>query len=282
MTTYVFPGQGSQARGMGKDLFNEFPDLVKEANQILGYDIALLCLEDSQNQLNNTLYTQPALFLVNALSYLKKQASSSSKPSFVAGHSLGEYSALFAAEVFDFATGLRLVQKRGELMSQASGGGMAAIVGLSAEQVQQHLQENALNNISIANYNSYTQIVISGLKTEIEKAQPIFEKAGAMLVLPLKVSGAFHSAYMSQAEQQFATFLQQFTLAAPKIPVIANIDAKPYAGTDLNHYLTQQITHPVQWTESINYLLTQGETQFEEVGPGTVLTGLIKRIQQKK
>lgn len=282
MTTYVFPGQGSQVRGMGKDLFSQFPELVEQANSILGYDIVNLCTHDPEQLLQKTNYTQPALFTVNALTFLSKQNAGAPKPHFTAGHSLGEYNALFAAGVFDFATGLKLVQKRGALMSQAIGGGMAAIIGLTAEKIQSILQEQHLNTISIANYNSHSQIVISGLKTDVDQALPLFEKAGAMLVVPLKVSGAFHSPYMSAAEQEFATFLQQFSFSSPTIPVIANINAKPYAASDIQTNLTKQITHSVQWTDTIQYLLKQGETHFEEIGPGKVLMGLIQRIQQGK
>jgi len=282
MTTYVFPGQGSQVRGMGKDLFPQFPELVAEANQILGYDIVSLCVDDPDQKLQQTNYTQPALFIVNALTYLSKQRSGAAAPNYTAGHSLGEYNALFAAGVFDYVTGIKLVQKRGKLMSQAQGGGMAAIVGFSADQVKSVLEKNNLNSIAIANYNTHTQIVISGLKTDIDQAIPIFEQAGVTMVVPLKVSGAFHSPYMSQAEQQFSQFIQSFLFAPPKIPVIANIDAQPYSADNIKSNLTKQITHSVRWTDSINYLLKQGETMFEEMGPGKVLRGLIQKIQQGK
>lgn len=280
MTTYVFPGQGSQIRGMGSSLFSEFPDIVQKANDILGYYIETLCLEDPKEQLNQTEYTQPALYVVNALSYLKKIKETGKKPNFVAGHSLGEYNALFAADVFDFGTGLKLVQKRGQLMSQAKNGGMAAIVGLKSEDVQAILQKNNLATITIANYNSNTQVVISGPKDDVTKAQHLFETGGAMLVMPLKVSGAFHSPYMKGAQQEFTTFLQGFTFAQPAIPIIANVTAKPYDANEIHFLLANQITHPVKWTQSIEYLLGQGETTFEEIGPGKVLAGLIRRIQQ--
>lgn len=280
MTTYLFPGQGSQSKGMGGSLFSEFPDLVKKADQILGYSIESLCLNDPYDQLNKTEYTQPALYVVNALTYLKKINDSGKKPDYVAGHSLGEYNALFAAEVFDFEMGLRLVQKRGELMSHAKGGKMAASVGLSPTQVQDILQKNVLSNISIANYNSNTQVVISGPHDEILNAQTLFEKAGAMLFLPLKVSGAFHSNYMTTAQHHFTDWLGGFTFNAPKISVIANVTAEPYAPNDISSYLSRQITHSVLWSQTIEYLLKQGETSFEEIGPGTVLMGLVRRIQK--
>lgn len=279
MTTYVFPGQGSQTRGMGAELFPEFTDLVQKADQILGYSIQSLCLEGPEEKLNQTNYTQPALFVVNALSYLKKVKETGTKPNYLAGHSLGEYNALFAADVFDFATGLKLVQERGRLMSQATGGGMAAVVGLKSADVEKIITDNNLSQVSVANYNCNTQAVITGPKDTVANAQSIFEKAGAMFIL-LKVSGAFHSPFMGTAQQHFTQFLQQFTFHSPKIPVIANITANPYQTSEIQNHLANQITHPVQWTKTIEYLLQQGETQFEEVGPGKVLNGLIRRIQK--
>ncbi|MHB1222356.1 MAG: ACP S-malonyltransferase [Gammaproteobacteria bacterium] len=276
MTTYLFPGQGSQARGMGGDLFCEFSDLTQKTSDILGYSITELCLEDPEEKLGHTNYTQPALYVVNALTYLKK----ADKPTYVAGHSLGEYNALFAADVFDFETGLKLVQKRGELMSQATGGGMAAVVGMKSDDIQTLLQSKRLDNISIANYNSNMQIVISGPKADIDAAKLIFEEAGAKLFIPLKVSGAFHSSYMNDAQTIFTDFLKTFNFQAPTIPVIANITATPYEAQDIQTNLAKQITHPVRWTKTIEYLLAQGETEFVEIGPGTVLAGLVKRIQK--
>lgn len=280
MTTYVFPGQGAQVRGMGKALFAEFPDLVQSANNILNYSIETLCIEDPNEQLNKTNYTQPALYVVNALSYKKKLQDTGKTPDYVSGHSLGEYNALLAAGVFDFTTGLQLVKKRGDLMSQATGGGMAAIVGLKGDEVQAILEENNLNHITIANYNSCKQIVISGLIDAVRAAEPIFLKAGATLFIPLKVSGAFHSPYMSEAQQEFADFLNTFTFTPPTIPVIANINAKPYEANQLYANLAKHIVSPVLWTQSIEYLINQGETVFEEIGPGKVLSGLISRIQK--
>jgi len=278
MTAYIFPGQGSQCKGMGGSLFDEFPEMVEKTDAVLGYSIKTLCLEDPQQQLNQTQYTQPALYVVNTLSYLKKQMMGQS-PDIVAGHSLGEYNALLAANVFDFETGLKLVKRRGELMSQANGGGMAAVVGLKTSQIESSLQQSGLANITIANYNSHTQMVLSGPKYEIDSTQPLFENAGAILFMPLKVSGAFHSAYMQPAQQQFESYLKQFHFSAPTIPVIANLHAKPYQTSDIILNLANQITQPVRWTAIIEHLLTQGESTFEEIGPGQVLTGLIRRIR---
>lgn len=280
MGTYVFPGQGSQTKGMGGTLFSEFPELVQEANSILGYSIEELCLENPDNRLTQTEYTQPALFTVNALSFFKKVKESGKSPDYVAGHSLGEYNALFAAKAIDFKTGLMLVQKRGSLMSSATGGGMAAVIGLKAEDVQKILQEENLINLAIANYNSYTQVVISGPKDDVKSAEPIFLKKGAKLYIPLKVSGAFHSSLMNQAKQQFAEFIQKYSFSPPTIPVIANINARPYQHNAIQSTLANQITGAVMWTQTIEYLLSQGETHFEEIGPGKVLGGLISRIQK--
>lgn len=278
MTTFVFPGQGSQKLGMGQELFECYPALIEAANTVLGYDIKRLCLEDPQQQLNQTQYTQPALYVVNALSYLKKMEDTAAKPNYLAGHSLGEYNALFAAEVFDFITGLKLVQKRGLLMSQATSGGMAAIIGLNEPQINEILKN--CPHINIANYNSHTQYVISGPKHDIEQSLHLFEEAGASMVVPLKVSGAFHSPLMATAGEQFKLFLQEFNFNSPTIPVIANTTAKPYENGDaVVNQLAKQMTSSVLWTATIQFLMQQGETEFVEVGPGAVLTGLIRRIR---
>lgn len=277
MSIYLFPGQGSQVKGMGETLFSEFPDITAIADDILGYSIAEVCLMGDE-RLHQTQYTQPALYTVNALTYFKK-IRELPRPLYTAGHSLGEYNALLAAEVFDFATGLKLVQKRGELMSKADNGGMAAIIGLTSDKVQEILINENLSTITIANYNSYTQIVIAGPKNAIISAQALFENAGASLYIPLKVSGAFHSPLMQPAQEAFTQFLNQFTFAEPCIPVIANVNANPYRSQEIASLLAQQITSSVQWTTIIETFLKQGINDFLEVGPGTILTGLIRRIQ---
>lgn len=282
MITYVFPGQGSQQKGMGQGLFEQYQHLTDQADQILGYSIEKLCTEKSYLDLNHTQYTQPALYVVNALSYLKRAEETGRKPDFAAGHSLGEYNALFAAGAFDFVTGLRLVKKRGELMGRITGGGMAAVIGLSKEQVTAVLEEHRLRDIDVANENTPRQIVISGQKNEIEKARTVFENIkDVKLFHPLNVSGAFHSRYMNKAKQEFKQFIDSFHFAPLAIPVISNAYAEPYHQDRLKETLSEQMDSTVKWTDSIRFLMGRGEMEFEEIGPGTVLTGLIHRIKNE-
>lgn len=278
MITWVFPGQGSQEKGMGATLFDEFAEFTKQADSILGYSIKELCLEDPHRQLNQTQYTQPALYVVNALSYFQKVQQTGLSPDFVAGHSLGEYNALLAAGGVDFATGLKLVKKRGELMSQAQNGTMAAVINFPVEKMEAIFKEHELTGIDIANYNAPSQIVIAGLKEDINRIGEIFETIKVRCVI-LNVSAAFHSRYMREAQEQFESFLKEFEFSSLKIPVISNVHAQPYPQTEIAWNLAQQMTHSVNWLDSIRYLMGQGEMVFEEVGPGKVLTKLVAKIQ---
>jgi trans-AT polyketide synthase/acyltransferase/oxidoreductase domain-containing protein len=276
---YVFPGQGSQKKGMGEGLFERFPALVSAADAELGYSLRELCLADPEGFLGQTQYTQPALYAVNALSYLARSQADGRPPDFVAGHSLGEYNALFAAEAFDFLTGLRLVRRRGALMAEVRGGAMAAIIGISGEQVGELLHNFAFDRVERANFNSPTQTVISGPADDVAAVSPLFEQTGAV-VIRLKVSGAFHSRMMEPVGRQFRQFLDGFTFGDLKIPVIANLSGRPYDPAAIKDTLAAQITQPVRWTESVRYLTGMGNPTFVEVGPGTVLAGLIRQIQK--
>ena len=275
---YVFPGQGSQSPGMGGELFDQFPELVKQTDEVLGCSIKDLCLNDPDKRLGQTDYTQPALYIVNALTYLSKTENFDLRPDFVAGHSLGEYNALFAAGVFDFITGLKLVQRRGQIMVKVTGGGMAAVIGMQPDKIKQGLKDASFESIDIANLNSPKQTVISGRKEDIDAVKTVFEDAGVRLFIPLKVSGAFHSRYMQEAQNEFADFLKSFEFQPVQIPVIANYTAAPYQDIETVNNMVQQISSPVRWVESIQYLKQQPEPEFEEVGPGNVLTKLIKQI----
>jgi malonyl CoA-acyl carrier protein transacylase len=279
---FVFPGQGSQKRGMGQDLFDKTPEFVgaeREIDAILGYSVRKLCIEDPHDQLKQTQFTQPCLYIVNALHWYQAVARGE-QASHVAGHSLGEYNALLAAGVFDFLTGLRLVKRRGELMSQAKNGGMAAVVGLTSEQIQQLLREHELTGIDLANYNSPQQTVISCPVADIKRAEPVFTKGGARLYVQLPVSAAFHSRYMEPSARAFAEYLNPFTFGAPRVPIIANATAQPYQPDSIKALLAQQIDHSVMWTQSVRLLLQAGVGEFKELGPGNVLTQLVAQIQR--
>lgn len=276
LKAYVFPGQGSQFIGMGKDLFDKYPDMIAQADAILGYKIKDLCLNDDSNNLNLTCYTQPALYVVECLSYLEK-IKVEGKPDYVAGHSLGEYAALFASGVFDFASGLRLVMRRGELMYLAHGGGMAAVIGLTAEEIKDVLRKNNLCEIDVANFNTVKQTVISGKKDDINNAKEIFEAANARYVI-LNVSGAFHSRYMKDAQEEFAKYLDEFEFSEPQIPVISNVSARPYKSNDIKKNMIDQITSSVQWVDTIRYLMGKNVLQIEQVAPGNVVKKMVDSI----
>jgi malonyl CoA-acyl carrier protein transacylase len=276
---FIFPGQGSQQKGMGADLFPLFPELTALADRELGYSIEELCVRDLAGQLGRTDFTQPALYVVNALSFLARLTRDAKLPSYVAGHSLGEYNALFAAGVFDFITGLKLVKKRGELMARASGGAMAAVIGLTPDQIRTALAASGIGSVDMANLNAPNQTVLSGPEADLKTLGPVLEKAGAQMVKMLNVSAAFHSRYMAPAGKEFRNVLDSVSFQAPRIPVIANVTALPYESSRIAETLAAQITSSVRWTESIQWLLRQPGAEFEEVGPGNVLTGLIRRIR---
>lgn len=278
MKVYVFPGQGSQEKGMGEDLFERYPTYVRIADEVLGYSIKELCLENPDGRLDVTKYTQPALYVIEALEYLKKVEDTQEKPDYVLGHSLGEYPALFAAGAFDFHTGLELVKLRGQLMYEAGNGGMAAVVGLTREEVAEILQNNRIIDIDIANINTPSQIAIAGPNESIEAAKPIFEASGARRYIILKVSGAFHSRYMSKAAERFEEFIVTKTISKPKTPIISNYTARPYESFELVENLIKQINNPVKWVESIEYLMGKGTAEYEQIGPGQAAVNMVMAI----
>jgi malonyl CoA-acyl carrier protein transacylase len=271
---------------MGGGLFDEvhqYAKLEPEVDALLGYSLRELCLKDPSNQLMDTRFTQPALYVVNALHYYKALAAGET-PDAVAGHSLGEYNALLAAGAFDFLTGLRLVKRRGELMGQARNGSMAAILGIDALQIATTLREARLMSIDVANYNSPMQTVISGPVDDLKRAVPLLEAAGATMCAPLPVSTAFHSRYMEPSAKAFEEFLKEFSFHPLKLKVIANVTGRPYTGGEptatVRYFLIKQICESVKWTHGIRHLLDEGATDFKEIGPGVVLSRLIDHIRQ--
>lgn len=286
MEVFVFPGQGSQVRGMGQGLFDEvkeFREAESQIDKILGYSIRELCLEDPQGRLKQTQFTQPALFIVNALHYYKALAEGT-RPQVVAGHSLGEYNALLAAGAFDLLTGLRLVQRRGALMSEARSGGMAAVIGLPANRLEAVLKEIGLSNIDVANFNSPKQTVISGDVDEIVRAESALKERGASAYMQLPVSAAFHSRYMENAARAFEDYLFGFTFYPLSLPVYANVTGQPYPSDQptktIRSMLITQIVKPVYWRQTIESLINHGNPNFLEIGPGKVLTRLIDQVRQ--
>ncbi|MCH4875289.1 PfaD family polyunsaturated fatty acid/polyketide biosynthesis protein [Pseudomonas sp. TMW22091] len=284
MKTLLFPGQGTQYRGMGGQLWNDFSELDEKASTLLGYSLKKLCLEDSDNQLRLTQYTQPAIYVVSSMHYYRARESNLA-PEAVVGHSVGEYGALLAAGCFDFETGLRLVQKRGQLMSQVGAGSMAAVLGLPADEVQNLLNARGLTTVSLANFNSPTQSVIAGDTPSILAAEQYFTKRGLHCIV-LNVSAAFHSPHMLPAQALFAEFLNDFTFNDPNILAIANATGRPYLSGQVAALLARQVACPVLWVDSIRYLIAQGDFTYEEIGAtperagSHVLSKLVEEIQR--
>lgn len=268
---------------MGGDLFARYPDWTSAADAILGYSIREQCLDDPREQLGLTEFTQPALFTVNALTWRARQDDGGVVPAFVAGHSLGEYNALVAANVFDFETALRLVKARGALMGEVRGGGMAAVLGLAPPRIEAVLGDSeAGRRLDVANFNSFDQTVIAGPTADLEAVKPAFDAAGAKRFILLNVSAPFHSRYMRPSQERFAANLAGVAFAEPSIPVIANVTARPYNAEALRDTLARQIGHSVQWLESMLYMMDAGVETVDEVGPGSVLTKLAAQIRKRR
>nr|WP_233841507.1 ACP S-malonyltransferase [Streptomyces microflavus] len=265
---------------MGRNLFGRFPDLPRRADRVLGYPIEELCLENPERRLSETVYAQPAIYVVNALHWSAAQEDLP-PADFFAGHSLGEYSALFAAGAFDFETGLTLVRRRAELMGQVSGGAMAAVIGVSEQIVEETLKQHDATGVVIANYNAPEQFVLSGSREELARIKPVFEKVeGVRGFVPVKVSGPFHAPAMAPAAARFRTLLAAVDVGELRTPVISNVTGRPFGSDaqEVRALLAEQITEPVRWTDCIRYLRDAGVSAFTELGESKVLTSLIDRI----
>ena len=288
-TAFVFPGQGSQYVGMGRDLYETYPEakaLFDEADAIMGFALSKLCFEGPQEELGDTINTQPALLTVS-VALLRLLDSDQLSPATVAGHSMGEYTALVAAGALDFAAGLRLVRERGRVMKEAgeqNPGGMAAVLGLEAESLDEICQMASHETdgiVQLANYNSPGQIVISGHKEALGRAMKLAKERGARRVIPLAVSIASHSPLMQPAAKAFASIVAQVDFHQPRVPAVANVTAAPIATVmEIREELVEQLTSTVRWVESVQYMIVQGVTTFVEIGPKNVLTGLMRRIDK--
>jgi [acyl-carrier-protein] S-malonyltransferase len=271
-TAWVFPGQGSQTVGMGADLF-DLPTAntkLEQASKILGWSVAEMC--HHEEKLSRTLYTQPCLYVIESI-LVDEMKAHGQQAAVVAGHSLGEYVALYAANVFDFATGLSLVKRRAELMDSASDGVMAAMMGCDRAHLDQKIQETP--GVVLANDNHAGQVVISGTPEAVEA---VMHAVKAKRAIKLNVSGAFHSPLMKDAAAEFQTVLDAAEFAMAQVPVISNVDPTPTTDADLlKQRLSQQMTGSVRWREISLRLAELGLEQAIEIGPGKVLTGLIKR-----
>jgi [acyl-carrier-protein] S-malonyltransferase len=283
---FVFPGQGSQALGMLADLAAQFPiveETFSEASSALGYDLWQLVQQGPAEELNKTWQTQPALLAASVAIFRVWQQQGGKAPAMMAGHSLGEYSALVCAGVLDFQSAIRLVELRGKLMQEAvpeGTGAMFAIIGLDNEAIAKACEESAQGQVvSPVNFNSPGQVVIAGNKEAVERAGAACKAAGAKRALPLPVSVPSHCALMKPAADKLAVALQEITFGAPQVAVVNNVDVRTETDPEaIRSALVRQLYSPVRWTESVEFMAAQGVTSLLEVGPGKVLTGLTKRI----
>mgnify|MGYP006099743537 FL=1 len=285
MEAYIFPGQGSQFPGMGKDLFDQYEiakKLFNQANEILGFDLSKIIFEGAKEDLQQTSVTQPAIYVHSVI--LSKVMGDNFNPDAVAGHSLGEFSALTAAGAIDFESGLKLVSKRAEAMQKACDhepGTMAAVLGMEDGLVEKICADTE-GIVVAANYNCPGQLVISGAVPAIEMACESLKNAGARRALILPVGGAFHSPLMEPARIELANAIDATSFKTPRCPVYQNVVAKAVNDPlEIQKNLIDQLTAPVKWTQSINEMLKAGATSFIEVGPGKVLQGLVKKISKE-
>ncbi|MCE5325595.1 MAG: ACP S-malonyltransferase [Planctomycetaceae bacterium] len=287
-TTFLYPGQGAQDVGMGKDLCEKYPAaraMFEQAEKISGLPLMKLCFEGPKEELSRTDVAQPAIFTMSA-AVAAAAGGKLASPAFAAGLSLGEYTALYAAGAMDFATGVKLVTQRGRLMQQAATAvpsGMVSVIGMDEAQAQALCLQAAQGEVLVcANFNCPGQIVLSGQKDACRRAAEMAPAAGAKMAVPLDVAGAFHSALMAPAAEKFAAVLAGVAFKNPSCVVLSNVDAQPYASAgDIAAKLLAQLVQPVRWQQCMEYLIAQGGGPFYEIGPGRVLAGLAKRIDRK-
>jgi len=283
---HVFPGQGSQSVGMGHKLYQSSPkakEVFQEADEALQFSLSRLCFEGPEDELRQTINAQPAIMTVSiACLRAASEVNHTVSPSFVAGHSLGEYTALVAANVLGFADAIRLVRERGRLMQKAGEikpGGMAAVIGLDEAVLREICRESGAE---IANFNCSGQIVISGSKEALARAMELAKARDARRVIPLQVSGAFHSTLMQPTIEGLSQAIAQINFRTPEVPIVVNSTAQPVTTAEgVKEELLRQLCNCVQWQPSVEYMVEEGVSTFIEIGPGQVLSGLIKRISNK-
>ena len=280
---FLFPGQGAQAVGMGKDIYENYEEakaIYETADSVLGRSISNICFEGPEDSLKQTINTQPAIVTTSIalMEALRKELNI--VPDYTAGHSLGEYCAMFTSGVMSLETTLKLIQKRAELMGSVKGGSMAAVLNASEDVLKAGLQEGSkVGYVDVANYNSPVQVVITGDDNAVKTAGEYILANGARRVVPLAVSGAFHSKFMEKAGEEFAKFVSEAELNDSSIPVITNVDAElTTSAEDFRAKMPRQISSSVYWTQTIQKMVSEGVDTFIEIGPGKVLAGLNKKI----